>query len=120
MTEYTCRKCGETKPEAEMRLWAGKVSKICKACPLKVGGQANFKGKKRSGGSTVHTKGPVEQAPKPNGRLSIEPGFGFECYLEDGRVVLEQKDEAEEVAQIVLSRSEAGRFVDWVRELVEG
>jgi formylmethanofuran dehydrogenase subunit E len=31
--QYTCRKCGNPKGEGEMRIYNGKPSTICNACP---------------------------------------------------------------------------------------
>lgn len=130
MLTITCKRCGASKPPAEMIQRAGKPAKLCRACfaaslanrPPKAGVPV-----KRAKAGNTPRAGQKESAPEPvtlNGSLDIAAGLGVRASIEQHTLELEQDrvddDGTVYTHSISLAPHEAGRLLDWLREHVEG
>lgn len=111
MKSYECRKCGESKPEGQMRVYAGKVSRICKVCP-RGNGDSRQVALAADPGAAVHVVDDLRAPPEAG--LVVYASYGFTARAEEGRLILEQPRDDGEVDQIILSKAEAGALIDWI------
>lgn len=129
MTPITCKRCGASKPPAEMIVRAGKPAKLCRECfaaslrdrPPKAGVPV-----KRAKAGNTPRAGQKESAPEPvtlNGSLEISAGLGVRASIEQVTLELEQDrvddDGTVYTHTISLAPHEARQIVDWLIEHVE-
>lgn len=120
MSKVECKRCGETKDEAEMIVRAGKPSKLCRAC------FANSFQKKKGGGvrKTKTTLADVAEkvtkrtaAPAAPAPLEIEQSYGYRAHWEDVFLHVEQDQVDDDgnavLARLMLTRSDLQRLVEW-------
>jgi hypothetical protein len=120
-----CNTCKLDKPEADMYVRAGKVIRSCRSCRQEQMRRAAVTRARTM--QTVKISRPVAAqtlAPPPadtatgvNPVLDIQPSWGINAVIEDGRLVLRQSDDEGNTDEIGLSRSEAStlfaRFGAW-------
>lgn len=100
-----CELCQVEKKDPEFRVFGRGRRKVCLACENGMAGEA----------ATI-----ADELPQPirlGASLEVIPGFGFRASIEEGRLVIEQDDQAG-TSNVTLAPHEARQLVDWISEQI--